>query len=71
MLLTVSHAGPGISLELRTQFARPFAAGATSMGLGLGLYLSNKIAAAHYGSLSIDSPRGQGVQVTLALPMYG
>jgi len=35
----------------------------------LALYLANRIAAAHYGTLKVDSPRGQGVQVTLALPM--
>jgi len=37
--------------------------------LGLGLYLANRIAAAHGGTLTIDSPAGQGVQVTLALPV--
>jgi two-component system, OmpR family, sensor kinase len=69
MCLTVSNTGPCISPELRAQLLRPFVAGRTSMGLGLGLYLANRIAAAHYGTLTVDSPRGQGVQVTLALPM--
>jgi len=44
-------------------------AGSQSSGLGLGLYLANRIAAAHGGTLTIDSPAGQGVQVTLALPV--
>jgi two-component system, OmpR family, sensor kinase len=69
MLLTVSNTGPGILAELRPQLLRPFVAGMTSTGLGLGLYLANRIAAAHHGTLTIDSPQGQGVQVTLALPV--
>jgi two-component system, OmpR family, sensor kinase len=69
MLLTVSNAGPDIPPELRAQILRPFVAGMTSTGLGLGLYLANGIAAAHSGTLTVDSPRGQGVRVTLALPM--
>src|SRR6266699_562206 len=69
MLLTVSNTGPGILAELRPQLSRPFVAGMTSTGLGLGLYLANRIAAAHLGTLTVDSPQGQGMQVTLALPM--
>jgi two-component system, OmpR family, sensor kinase len=69
MLLTVSNTGPGILAELRPQLLCPFVAGMTSTGLGLGLYLANRIAAAHRGTLTVDSPQGQGVQVTLALPM--
>ena len=68
-LLTVSNGGPGLCPELRSQLLHPFVAGVTSTGLGLGLYLAHRIAAAHYGTLTIDSPQGQGVQVTLALPM--
>jgi signal transduction histidine kinase len=69
ILLTVSNAGPGIPPEMSAQFLRPFTAGMTSTGLGLGLYLANRIAEAHYGTLSVDSPSGQGVQVTLGLPV--
>src|SRR5258706_9132186 len=69
MLLTVSNEGPGILPEQCAQLLRPFVAGATSTGLGLGLYLANRIAVAHYGTLTVDSPAGRGVRVTLALPM--
>jgi two-component system, OmpR family, sensor kinase len=68
-LLTVSNEGEGIPPRLRSQLLQPFVAGETSTGLGLGLYLANRIAAAHYGTLTIDSAPGQGVQVTLALPL--
>jgi signal transduction histidine kinase len=69
MLLTVSNEGPGIPPEQCAQLLRPFVAGVTSTGLGLGLYLANRIAEAHYGTLMVDSPAGRGVRVTLALPM--
>jgi signal transduction histidine kinase len=69
MILTVSNQGPDIPREKLATFFQPFVAGAQSTGLGLGLYLANRIAAAHGGMLSIDSPAGQGVQVTLALPI--
>ncbi|HEX6479764.1 MAG TPA: GAF domain-containing sensor histidine kinase [Ktedonobacteraceae bacterium] len=69
ILLTVSNEGPGIPPELSSQFLRPFTAGMTTTGLGLGLYLAHRIAEAHYGTLTVDSPAGQGVQVTLGLPV--
>jgi two-component system, OmpR family, sensor kinase len=68
-LLTVSNEGSGLCPELRSQLLHPFVAGVTSTGLGLGLYLADRIAKAHHGMLTIDSQQGQGVQVTLALPM--
>jgi len=69
MILTVSNQGPGLPPELLTTFFHPFVAGSQSTGSGLGLYLANRIAAAHGGTLTIDSPAGQGVQVTLTLPV--
>jgi two-component system, OmpR family, sensor kinase len=69
VILTVSNAGPAIPPEVLTTLFHPYVAGSQSTGLGLGLYLANKIAAAHGGTLTIDSPAGQGVQVTLALPV--
>ena len=69
MILTVSNAGPGLSAERLATFFQPFVAGSPPTSLGLGLYLANRIAAAHGGTLTIDSPAGQGVQVTLALPV--
>ena len=69
MILTVSNQGPGLPPERLATLFHPFVAGSQSTGLGLGLYLANRIAAAHGGTLTIDSPAGQGVRVTLALPV--
>ena len=69
MILSISNQRPDLPPEKLTTFFHPFVAGAPSTGLGLGLYLANRIAAAHGGTLTIDSPAGQGMQVTLALPV--
>lgn len=69
VVLTVTNVGPGLSAEQLTTFLRPFAAGSQSTGLGLGLYLANKIAEAHQGTLTLESPGGQGMQIRLALPV--
>lgn len=69
MILTVSNQGPGFPPERLATLFHPFVAGSQSTGLGLGLYLANRIAAAHGGTLTIDSPAAQGVRVTLALPV--
>ncbi|MFL5592802.1 MAG: ATP-binding protein [Ktedonobacteraceae bacterium] len=66
----MSNGGPGLCPELRSQLLHSFVAGVTSTGQGLGLYLAHRIATALHGMLTIDSPQGQGVQVTLALPIY-
>ena len=69
VLLTVSNQGTGISPERIATLFHPFVAGTQSTGLGLGLYLANRIAQAHDGTLTVDSPEGQGVHITLALPV--
>lgn len=67
VIVTVSNQGPGLPPGLLTTIFNPFVAGSQSTGLGLGLYLANRIAAAHNGTLTIDSAADKGVQVTLAL----
>jgi signal transduction histidine kinase len=46
-----------------------FAAGADSTGLGLGLYLAHSIAAAHAGTLTVDTAVGAGTRFECALPI--
>ena len=45
-----------------------FAPGPGSLGLGLGLYLASRIAAAHGGTLTADSTPGAGTRFQLTLP---
>jgi two-component system, OmpR family, sensor kinase len=48
-----------------------FARDGSSGGLGLGLYLASRIAAAHGGSLTVTSPPGAGARFRLELPVAG
>ena len=58
--------GPGIPAEhLPRVFERFYSGGS---GLGLGLYLSERIARLHGGRLSAESPPGRGARFVLSLP---
>lgn len=67
-VVSVRDAGPGIAPEQLTPLIEPFARGARSRGLGLGLYLARGIAEAHGGTLTVESAPGQGTTFRLALP---
>lgn len=63
--------GPGIAPEVLPTLFERFARGAGSGGLGLGLYLARGIAAAHGGTLEVESRLGAGTTFRLALPLAG
>jgi signal transduction histidine kinase len=67
----VSDAGPGIPPELLSRIFERFVTGPTSSGLGLGLYLAQRIATAHGGTLTVESRLGEGTRFTLTLPLEG
>jgi signal transduction histidine kinase len=60
--ITVRDSGPGIAPEHRERILRPFERGpaAADGGAGLGLAIVSRIAAAHGGSVRIESPAGGG-----------
>jgi signal transduction histidine kinase len=62
--------GPGIPRELQTKLFRRFERTSTARrGLGLGLYISREIVAAHGGTIDVDSEPGEGTIFTLRLPL--
>jgi signal transduction histidine kinase len=70
-LLVIRDHGPGISPELRARLFGRFERAAESRtlgGLGLGLWISREIVAAHGGSISVESAAGAGSTFTVALP---
>ena len=63
----VDH-GPGLSPDVIPHLFQRFAAGADSIGLGLGLYLAHGITVAHGGELEVDSHPGYGARFMVRLP---
>lgn len=51
------------------QLFQPFVGNAQLTNFGLGLYLTNQIALAHQGALTIDSPNTNETWLTFALPV--
>jgi two-component system OmpR family sensor kinase len=70
-LLAVANQGPDVPPEVRARLFTRFSAGTGSFGLGLGLYIASRIAAAHGGELSVSSEPGQGACFQLSLPVDG
>lgn len=64
--------GPGIAPDMLPHlFDRFTTTRLREGGLGLGLYLAKRIAAAHGGDLSVRSELGKGARFTLTLPISG
>ena len=72
--LCVTDTGPGICEEDLPHIFEPFFCAEnikhrSTKGVGLGLYLCQKIALAHQGSLTVTSELGKGTQFLLTLPL--
>lgn len=68
-LLVVEDSGPGVAPELLAHVFEPFVS-TREGGLGLGLSLSETLAAGQGGSLAAENAAGGGARFTLALPLY-
>jgi signal transduction histidine kinase len=70
--LTVADQGPGLSAAERERLFTPFFRADSSRtratgGLGLGLLLCQRIAAAHGGALTVETEEGRGFKAVLRL----
>jgi two-component system OmpR family sensor kinase len=68
VVITVRDHGPGIAPELLPRLFERFATGDESVGLGLGLYVTRRIAEAHDGVLRGMSVPGDGARFELTFP---
>ncbi len=66
--IAVSDQGEALSPERLASLFQPFAKGARSQGLALGLWLAQRIAQAHQGTLTAHMEAGTTIRVILALP---
>ncbi len=67
-VITIQDEGPGLPLAVREHLFEPFFT-TKHRGTGLGLATARRIAESHGGSLTLDSPEGQGTVATLTLPL--
>lgn len=69
VILTIYNQGADIPPEVFAGLFHPFGTDSSPNGLGPGLYLANRIAEAHGGTLTAKAAVGEGVQMTLSLPV--
>ena len=69
--LEVIDEGPGVPQDILPHIFDRFVSGrGKTGGVGLGLYLGNRIAEAHGGRIEVESTPGKGARFSLWLPMY-
>jgi signal transduction histidine kinase len=64
VVVTVSNQGPPIPPDVLATLFLPFAKGPQSHGMGLGLYLAERIAHAHQGTLTVRTARTEAGPTT-------
>lgn len=70
--LVIRDSGPGISPENQKRIFERFERNTSdkgTSGLGLGLYIAQQIAAAHSGSIHLQSEMGKGSEFTVRFPV--
>jgi two-component system OmpR family sensor kinase len=69
--LQVIDEGPGVPEEILPHIFDRYVTGRSKTGgVGLGLYLANRIAQAHGGRIEVQNAPGKGARFTLCLPVY-
>ena len=72
--ITVHNDGPGIPDALVGRIFEPMKASRNDAGnrrhLGLGLYIVDRIVAAHRGHIDVQSSEGDGTTFTVRLPRH-
>jgi two-component system OmpR family sensor kinase len=69
--LKVVDEGPGVPEDVMPHIFDRFVTGRSGTGgVGLGLYVANRIAQAHGGKIEVESSPGKGARFNLHLPVY-
>ena len=70
MLLAIRDDGEGIDSDVMKLLFKPFSSHRTSQkGIGLGLWVSSKLAERLGGEIKLQSEKGVGTEATLILPV--
>jgi PAS domain S-box-containing protein len=66
--IKIEDSGKGVPKELRTQIFDPFFTRGKTQGVGLGLFVAQRIAAQHGGTICVHDSRLGGAALTVTLP---
>ena len=69
VLLEVTDTGPGILAEDLPYIFERFYKSTDSGGMGLGLAIAKHLVTAHEGTITVESPPGQGTTIRISLPL--
>jgi signal transduction histidine kinase len=70
VLFVIADDGVGMDREARERVFTPFFSSKGASGTGLGLYIAQRIASQHEGSIEVVSELGQGSTFTVRLPKH-
>ena len=71
VLFDISDNGIGMDRETREKAFSLFFSSKGAGGTGLGLFISNKIAQSHGGSIMVESEEGKGSRFVVEMPRNG
>lgn len=66
--IKIEDSGKGVPKKLRTQIFDPFFTQGKTQGVGLGLFVAQRIAAQHGGTICVHDSRLGGAALTVTLP---
>ena len=69
IIIKITDTGTGIDEEDLPNIKKKFFKGTDKRGSGIGLAIADEIVSLHDGSLNIESVKGEGVTVTITLPV--
>ena len=69
LIITVSDTGAGVDSESKANIFRPFYSTKKGKGMGLGLYICERIMETHKGRISVESAPGSGATFYLHFPL--
>jgi signal transduction histidine kinase len=69
ILLKVADTGPGIPADDLPHIFERFYKSTDSGGMGLGLAIAKHLVTAHEGTITVESPPGQGTTICISLPI--
>ena len=70
VVVSVKDSGPGVSADDRAQLFDVHFTTKGSKGMGLGLYLTDKIVREHGGAIEVKSEEGKGTEFIVRLPKF-